>query len=154
MKSQGIRILDKKIGIGLAAFTEILIEIKNENSFFWSILYLDITGTLGQEWPNPTFEEINDSKNGFPVDWKDLNLLANKIEQVIDITVLGCKNKNNLQRYEVEQEMYETCDIVIQMVDSSYWEVFSNDAQLIDRLTEKFKQTQFLETDFLEKMRK
>ena len=40
--------------------------------------------------------------------------------------------------------MYETCDFVIEMVDSSYWEVFSKNEQLIDRLAAKFKDVQFL----------
>ena len=44
--------------------------------------------------------------------------------------------------------MYETCDFVIEMIDSGYWEVFSKDKTLIDKLAKKFKDTQFLEPDF------
>ena len=49
--------------------------------------------------------------------------------------------------------MYETCDIVIQMFDSCYWEVFSKDTQLIEKLAKKYKQIKFLDPDFLEKQR-
>ena len=54
-----------------------------------------------------------------------------------------------MRRYNNDQEMYETCDIVIEMVDCGYWEIFSKDEQLINRLAAKFKETQFLESDFL-----
>ena len=36
----------------------------------------------------------------------------------------------------------------IEMIDSGYWEIFSNDKILIDKLAKKFKDTQFLESDF------
>ena len=49
---------------------------------------------------------------------------------------------------ENDQERYETCDICIDMIDSSYWEIFSKDIALINRLAEKFKEIKFLETDF------
>ena len=154
MKSQGIRISDKKNGTGLIDFVDILAEINNGNSFYWSILFLEVIGNLGEERLNPPFaENINKSVNGLFMDWEGLNSIAKKFEQVIDMIVLGCKDKNKLQRYEIEQEMYETCDIVIQMVDSSFWEVFSIDVQLIERLEKKFKQIKFLESDFLEKQR-
>ena len=44
--------------------------------------------------------------------------------------------------------MYETCDISIMMFDGGYWEVFSKDASLIERLSKKFKEVEFLEPDF------
>jgi hypothetical protein len=44
--------------------------------------------------------------------------------------------------------MFETCDVVIQMVDRSSWEFFSKDSQFSNRLKNKFKDTQLLETDF------
>ena len=34
----------------------------------------------------------------------------------------------------------EPCDITIDMMDSSYWEVFSKDEQLINRFASKFKE--------------
>lgn len=43
--------------------------------------------------------------------------------------------------------MYNNCDIVIHMIDSSFWEVFSKDEDFINRLAAKFKDVEFL-TDF------
>ena len=66
----------------------------------------------------------------------------------MDITLIGCKNETLLHRYDEDQDMYETCDIVIEMFDSNFWEVFSKDESLIDRLAKKFKEIKFLEPDF------
>jgi hypothetical protein len=62
--------------------------------------------------------------------------------------IIGCIDAQKIHWYENCQEMYETCDIVIEMVDSGYWEVFSKDFTLIDRLAAKFKDTKFLASDF------
>ena len=62
----------------------------------------------------------------------------------MDIIVIGSKDKDSLHRYDNDQEMYESCDIVIEMVDSNFWEVFSKDPSLIARLKAKFKETELL----------
>lgn len=36
-----------------------------------------------------------------------------------------------------DQEIYESCDFVIEMIDSCYWEVFSKDVDPINRLATK-----------------
>ena len=56
-----------------------------------------------------------------------------------------CKDKGFLRRYDNSQDIYKSCDIIAELIDSSYWEVFSKDADLIDRLALKFKKTEFLE---------
>lgn len=147
--TKGIRILDNINGRVSVNFLDILEEIKNGNQFEWSILYLQSTGDLGEEKSIPEFEEkIVKSEKGYFIPWKDVNDLAQRFWDLMDIILIGCKNKNLLRRYENDQEMYETCDIVIEKVDSGYWEVFSNDEQLINRLASKFKEIEFLHTDF------
>lgn len=44
--------------------------------------------------------------------------------------------------------MYETCDIVIEMIDGGFWEIFSKDIAWIDRLAKKYKKIEFLTPDF------
>ncbi|HEV8051907.1 MAG TPA: hypothetical protein VGP47_05385 [Parachlamydiaceae bacterium] len=151
MKSQGIRIEDKVNNVVNVGLLDILKEIEKGYSFYWSILFLDFIGNLGENRPNPSFSyEINESKNGFRIGWMDLNSLSSNCEQIIDIIVLGCKDQEFLKRYEDDQEMYETCDFVIEMVDSTFWEVFSKDESLIKRLAAKFKTVEFLETNYKE----
>ena len=149
MESKGIRILDDINGIICVTLPKILSEIHDGNLYYWSILFMDVIGNLGEEVSVPILQkQIYDSKNGLFISWQDLSILAEKFEQVIDIIIIGSNEEKNLRRYEDDQEMYETCDFVIAMVDSGYWEVFSKEPDLIDRLATKFKEIEFLEPDF------
>ena len=65
------------------------------------------------------------------------------------MVLIGDQNVNRLHRYDSDEEMYESCDHVIEMIDSGYWEIFSKDQTLIARLAAKFKHTECLDTDFL-----
>ncbi len=149
MTVKGLRILDKNGRVISVELPDILEEIPNGNLLHWSILCLEAMGHLGEGKSIVVFEkQINHSEKGLFIDWNDLNILAKKFYQVIDITLIGCEDKNLLRRYENDQEMYETCDIVIEMIDSGRWEVFSKNEQLISKLASKFKETKFLEPDF------
>jgi hypothetical protein len=147
--SKGVRILDKKNRMVSVELSNILKEINNGDQFKWSILYLQTTGNLGKGRSVPVFEkEIIDAKNGLFITWKDLNELSQRFWDLMNITLIGCKYLDLLRRYENDQEMYETCDIAIEMVDSNYWEVFSKDQNLICNLHAKFKDTKLLEPNF------
>lgn len=149
MKTKGIRILDKKNNVVSVELLDILQEIRGGSSFHWSILYIYTTGDLGPGKSIPDLEkEIIESKNGMKLSWDDLIDLSNKLWEIIDITIIASKNSSMIKRYEDDQAMYEKCDIVIEMIDSGYWEIFSNDMKLIDRMQEKFKETEHLDTDF------
>ena len=88
------------------------------------------------------------SENGVLVEWESLTKLSNKFFQMYGIIILGCRDEKLLRRYEDDQKMYETCDIVIELIDCAFWEVFSKDESFINRLTLKFKEIEFLESDF------
>lgn len=149
MKVKGIRILDKVNRIVSVELPDILEEIPHGNLFHWSILCLEAMGHLGEGKSMPVFEkQIDCSERGQFISWSELNMLSKKFYQIIDVTIIGCKDKNLLHRYESDKEMYETCDIVIEMIDSSYWKLFSKDEQLINRLASKFKEITFLTSDF------
>lgn len=149
MEIKGIRILDKKNRIVAVELPDILEEIDNGPSFNWSILYIDALGEFVDRKSILYFtEEINKSKIGFYIKWDELNIVSKTLYEVIDILVIGCKDESNLHRYEEERKMYETCDIVIEMIDSNFWQVFSKDERLINRIATKFKDIKFLESDF------
>ena len=151
MKSKGIRIEDTKNQFQCIDLVEILREIKKKN-YYWSILFLDGMGNLGDNISIPEFEkQIFESQNGVLISWDELYDIATKLEQIIDITIIGCNDLKLVRRYDTEEEMYETCDIVIEMVDGDCWEVFSKDENLINELAGKFKNTQFLDIDFLKR---
>ena len=149
MNSKGIRIPDKKNHVICVTLSNILDEINNGNSLYWSVLFLEASGDFEDAISTPLNEEqIRMSEKGLFLTWLDLNILSKKIDQTIWLTLIGCKNKNNACRYKEDQDMYETCDITIEMIDSWYWEVFSKDETLINRLAAKFENTKFLESNF------
>jgi|JI9StandDraft_1071089.scaffolds.fasta_scaffold19090_4 hypothetical protein len=145
MKSKGIRISDKKNNIVSVELPDILREIPDGNSLCWSILYLYATGGLGENQSIPALEEqIKNSERGLFISWNELNSLTRKFWDLMDITIIGCKDKSLLRRYANDVKMRETCDIVIEMIDSGYWEVFSKNEALINRLAKQYKKVEFL----------
>lgn len=141
----GIRISDKENGVVSVYLPEILNEILNGNNFYWSILFLSCTGNLGEERSVPVFEDqIRKTEKGFSLSWTELNVLAKKFFQIKDITLIGCVGENLIRHYNNDEEMHENCDIVIEMIDCNFWEVFSKDKSLIERLLKKFKNTEWL----------
>ena len=148
MKTQGIRISDIKEGKCIT-FSEILSYIKNGQQFYWSILWLDVTPFHNEgEYIIQLEKEINKSEKGLLESFDFLKKLSSKIFQEIEMIVIASKKKENLHRYKEVQEIYETCDIVIEIIDGGYWEVFSKDKTLIDKLAKKFNDIKFLTSDF------
>ena len=149
MKTNGIRILDKKNQIVCVKLQDILEEIVNGEQFYWSILFFYGTGNLRDDKSIPVFEdEVRKLERGMLIKWDALNLLAGTLDQVVDMLIIASKDLQLISRYKNDIEMYEACDIVVEMVDSSYWEVFSRDEGLVGRLAAKFKDTKFLTPDF------
>lgn len=149
-KIKGIRILDKIDRVVCVNLVDILTEISYGNSLYWSILFLQARGNLGKGISIVGFQNrLNKSERGLNIKWDELNILSHKFEEIEHIILIACKNKDQLHRYKEDQEMYETCDIVIEFFDSSFWEVFSKDEQLIKRLASKFKKVEHIESDFI-----
>jgi hypothetical protein len=149
MKSKGIEISDAK-GTVCIDFSEIISELSGGDTYYWSILFLWSIAKETSQVVFPCFQSgIFRFSRGLFVIWEDINMLARDSEQIIDLILIGSKDQNLLQRYEDDQEMFETCDIVLELVDGGFWIIFSKDEQFISRLANKFKEIKFLETDFL-----
>ncbi len=147
METKGIRIFEKKNNIVKIKIQDILSSINNGSSLFWSVLYIYGSGSLKDGWSTlregktiTAFEEkINKLETGLILNWDELLSLMNSYLQVWGVLIIGCKDFKSLHRYQSDQEMYESCDIVIELVDSYFWEVFSRESKLIIDLSEKFK---------------
>ena len=119
--------------------------IENGNLFYWSILWLEASGNLGENNSIISLEKnIANSKDGLLIKWEDLILLSNKFDQIIELSIIGCKDKNLLKRYKIFEETYKICDIEIEMIDGSFWEVYSKDLDFINKIKEKFKDIELL----------
>ena|ERR1700722_3926879 len=143
---RGIRIFDKKKEKALIGLSEILEIIKNGAAFNWSILFLD--GMPNREYAKEIVvyeREINSSLNGKIIDWENLKLLNARFFQIYETIILGCKDTKLLHRYEDENEMYRICDIVIELIDCAFWEVYSKDKNLIQTIKHQFNEVELIE---------
>ena len=105
----------------------------------WSILSLDIIGDLGQGCSVPrTQKSIQHSEKGLSLSWDGLVNFANKFEQVISILIIGCNSKSSIKRYAYDQDMYKNCTITIEKIDSSHWEIFTQNEAILKRVKSSF----------------
>jgi hypothetical protein len=145
MRTSGIRISDERGNVLGPTLADILEEITDRDSFYWSILFLDGTPSPGQGHFIAEFKSrIKISENGLLIKYEELVELSSKFHQMFETTVLGCRDEKSLRRYATEKEMYRTCDIVIDLIDCAFWEVYSKDEQLINKLAIKFKEVESL----------
>jgi len=148
MKSKGIRISDVKNGKCIP-LNNLLETIQEEKQFFWSWLWLDVTPLKNHgQYLMELQKKINQSEDGRTATFESILETSKKIFQEIDLTIVACKTKENLHRYKEDKEMYETCDIVIEMIDGGFWEIFSKNITWINQLAKKFQSVEFLATDF------
>lgn len=145
MQPHGIRIFDSQDNVLNVNIFDVLKEIQNGDDLNWCILFLDGIPTLGEgntatEYKN----KINKSPEGFKTNWNEIFFVGNYFFQIFEIIILGSKAEEYLHRYDNDQEMYHFCDIVIELIDCAFWQIYSKDLELIDRLKKKFKNTEFL----------
>jgi hypothetical protein len=148
MKTYGIRISDGRGNVLSPTLSDILEEINEGISFNWCILFLDGTPNPGQGKFLIEYEKkINDSENGLFLSLKELKTLSGKFFQMFETIVLGSYNIDLLHRYKEDKDMYTTCDVVIELIDCAFWEVYVKDIKVIERLKERFKEIELLDPD-------
>jgi len=145
----GIRIHDSKdvdkVSVVSPTLSSILDEIADGDDFCWAILFIDGVA-------NPDFvQEVAALRKRLPtelkVNWSDLKSIGEKFFQIYELTIIGSKDANRLRQYDSDKDMYESCDVVIELIDCAFWEVFARDSDLIDRLSQKFKDTEIINID-------
>lgn len=151
MKTKGIRISDLKEGKCIP-LEEILVNIMNADQLFWALLWLDVIPLKKEgEFLTDLQQNVNHEENGLLCTFEFLIKISKKFFQEIDIPIIACKEKEYLHRYKEDQDMYEMCDVVIEMIDGGFWEIFSKDTTWIDSLAKKSQDTEFLTSDFQNK---
>lgn len=104
----------------------------------WGLLWLHAMACLGNGKSMVDYEQkINHSEAATKVFWKDLVKLSTQIIQTIDIVIIGDKNGANIIKYSTDEQMFNSCRYVIELIDSSYWLVHSSDDNFIENLFDK-----------------
>lgn len=154
MNIHGLRIFEDKHDTICISLIDILDVIPKKNNYNWAILFLYATGDLGGEKSLLSLEEeIKKAKDGLYITWDQIHRLFPKFDQVIDLDLIGCTDRSMLHRYDNDKEMYESCDIVIRMVDSSYWEIYSHIQPLLEVYKKKFLKTEWINMKFLKDLK-
>ena len=152
MKNKGIRISDIIDGKCIS-LCELLLSIPDISSMNWSLLWLDAVSVKNEgEIIMKLQTKTNNSQDGLPCTFESLIEVSKKVFQEIEILIIGCKNKVYCHRYKDDQEMYETCDITIEMIDGGYWEIFSKNIDWINYLASRYTEVEFIDTDFQKSM--
>lgn len=115
---------------------DILVQIEKGEKYFWNILWIEATGKPENMNMLEFEEEVNNSENGYILSWDDLQKLSESLFQVINLLLIGDEKKENLKRYSSDGEMNLKCTFCIELVDSSYWEVNSQDLISVKNLTQ------------------
>jgi len=95
----------------------------------WKIRRLECVGNLEEVWPQGVLEleqQVAKAADGFPVEWRFLRELAERIEQTIDCLLQGTSEGNAVF-------------IQIEAFDTTYWEITSSDRALIDDFAGRFE---------------
>jgi len=116
------------------SLSDVLSQIENGTEYSWNILWVEAIGKLERKTMLEFEEKINNSKDGYALIWEELVELADSFSQVINILLVGDKDKDNLKRYDSDDEMRIKCSFCIELIDSSYWEITSNDLTSIEKL--------------------
>jgi hypothetical protein len=123
----------------------ILKAVQGGEELDWAVLYFYGTWEENPEHTDPILEDDIDGLDApLMLSWKELKALAETFTEIVDITVIGCIDAKNLRRYKRSQDMVHNCDILIQLVDSNFWEIFCVDKELISRLKDKFSDVKLI----------
>jgi len=118
---------------------DIINQIEEPEKYSWNILWLEACGELENGTIIELENKINDSKNGLLINFTELSLLAKSFDQVIEILLIGDKNSDKLKRYNNIEDLYSECYFCIELLDSSYWSIFSSNDQFIRNIQENLE---------------
>ena len=117
---------------------DILAIVKDGEKYSWSILWLQAIGEIEQGVVSLE-DEIKKREEGLIVDWSELQKLSLSLDQVIEILLIGDWDRSKLHKYGSDQELYNSCEMVMELIDSTYWEVDLKDESMRLNLLAHFK---------------
>ncbi|HET8670694.1 MAG TPA: hypothetical protein VFM05_08740 [Candidatus Saccharimonadales bacterium] len=106
----------------------------------WSILDLDAMGDPNKLKRNLLeIEEYGrQSPQGYILSWDDLVDLAESLIDIMDAVIVGCRNRSMIPKLEPSSDIYSSCEIVIEAIDSAIWRIHSKHDEFVERLKTSF----------------
>jgi len=123
--------------------TDIINYFKNKKECYWSILWID--GVIMKDEVKNIFSfqsvidfenSINKSTNGLRISIDDLYKIDLSTQQILNVLLISDKDLINLKRFENDQDMYNSCSTIIELIDGAYWEVSTDNNDFKNNIIE------------------
>ncbi len=102
----------------------------------WSLQIIegvgDVTGVVGMTMVE--LERRCDPHDGLIVSRQQLVALSDACEDIIELLLLGCAPTRKIPRAYADDDWERECEIVISYEDSSMWELYAREPEVMARL--------------------
>ncbi|MFN5856276.1 MAG: hypothetical protein ACK456_10320 [Pseudanabaenaceae cyanobacterium] len=114
---------------------DLLNHIKGDKTeqLIWSILDLEAVGDISLIWERGILDleaNIRFLPKGLILSWQMLVQLAQRFDQVINTVIVGCQEVSEIPSLEPNIDPDPHCEIVLELVDSSIWRIYTKDPLL------------------------
>lgn len=100
----------------------------------WSLLWIEST-TSDKNFNMLEFEElINNSERGKMYNIQELHSFFSTIDDITELLLIADFSPEKLKRYQSDEEMYSTCFLCIELLDSSFWQIHSLSTTILNKL--------------------
>lgn len=102
----------------------------------WYILELEgiaPSGVLGRGMVTLE-EEIVGQASGLALDWQGIRQLAREMSDIWNLLVVGCPHEPSISRTASREELYESCDFVVERIESAEWLIFCRSSLVFARV--------------------
>jgi hypothetical protein len=106
----------------------------------WVMTELQAVGDISAVWPSGLVDletQVVTSPKGVQFSWAQLYEFASCIEQVIDLSLAAYKSVDVIpeaDREALDGMKYLDCPIWVEMFDSTYWQVYAANINVLHRL--------------------
>lgn len=125
-----------------------LIESNKQQQLIWSILDLEAVGDITIIWERGILDleaNIKYLPQGLILSWQMLVQLAQKFDQVINTVIVGCQEVSKVPVLKPDIDIDAPCEIVLELIDSSVWRIYSKDERLLQHLQHEFSNVRQVE---------
>lgn len=146
---KGLKIDNSDGNLFLTGLLKVMKCLDDGDEFYWSILYFEGVGDLSEfGWNVLELDAAaRESSVGVEVEWETLAAMAEKLREILDIILIGCRQREQIRRFDDDLEMNRSCEYVIELFDSSYALVRSYDDHFLECLARTFEQVEYIRED-------
>ena len=109
----------------------------------WAIFDVWAAGDFTGDWSLSEFEEESKGDVGFRASWGELQKLINDCGQFVDALFVGVE-PNESNSSETRVALMNKCKLEVEVCDSSYILIRTNDRSLVDHVANKFDECSIL----------